>query len=55
MCFMTALSSVPGGALTSKTLIVFDLQGHKDSLLAKSQRKCNLSLTELRLYNEDFL
>lgn len=35
MCFMTALSSVAGGALTSKTLIVFGLESHKDSLLAK--------------------
>lgn len=36
MCFMTALSSVAGGALTSKALIVFGLESHKDSLLAKT-------------------
>lgn len=36
MCFMTALSSVAGGALTSKTLIVFGFESHKDSLLAKT-------------------
>lgn len=36
MCFMTALSSVAGGALTSKTTIVFGFGSHKDSLLAKT-------------------
>ena len=36
MCFMTALSSVAGGALTSKTLIVFDFESHKDSLFPKT-------------------
>lgn len=36
MCFMTALSSVAGGALTSKTTIVFGFGRHKDGLLAKS-------------------
>lgn len=36
MCFMTALSSVAGGALTSKTLIVFGFQSHKDILLART-------------------
>lgn len=36
MCFMTALSSVAGGALTSKTAIVFGFGSHKDSLLAKT-------------------
>lgn len=36
MCFMTALSSVAGGALTSKTIIVFGFGSHKDSLLAKT-------------------
>lgn len=36
MCFMTAVSSVAGGALTSKTAIVFGFGHHKDGLLAKS-------------------
>lgn len=36
MCFMTALSGVAGGALTSKAAIVFGLGRHKDGLLAKS-------------------
>lgn len=36
MCFMTALSGVAGGALTSKTAIVFGFGCHKDGLLAKS-------------------
>lgn len=36
MCFMTALSGVAGGALTSKTAIVFGFGHHKDGLLAKS-------------------
>ena len=36
MCFMTALSSVAGGALTSKTIIVFGFGSHKDHLLART-------------------
>lgn len=36
MCFMTTLSSVAGGALTSKTIIVFGFGSHKGSLLAKT-------------------
>lgn len=37
MCFMTAVSRAVGGALTSKALIVLGFEGHKESLLAKSQ------------------
>lgn len=47
MCFMTAVSSMAGGALTSKALIVFGFESHKDSLLAKRLRKYHLSPTEL--------
>lgn len=36
MCFMTALSGVAGGAVTSKTLILFGFESHKDSLLVKT-------------------
>lgn len=35
MCFMTALSGVAGGAFTSKTLIVFGLESHKDSFISQ--------------------
>lgn len=35
MCFMTALSGVAGGALTSKTLIVLGLESHKDSFISQ--------------------